>query len=415
MNPTRRSLLHSLLCTLLCVTIAGTSRAQATFQPETISAPAYFLMDMDTGRVLAERNAHMRMYPASTTKIMTCLVAVEHGNLNQVITVGKDASVTGESGIGLLPGEQFTLADLIRAALIHSANDACVAIAEGVAGSQPQFVDWMNQKARQLGCTDTHFVNPHGLHDPDHYTSAHDLAVIARAALREPFLINRNRLLFRWDECDGVKTGYTKEAGNCLVATATEINPVTHAPWRLLSVVMKEHDGGAWPDSQRLIQEAGFASYQPTLVARAGQVLGDEPVDGGDGTLDAAPAHDVYLPLQGDEGSHLTSTVHLFHIDAPVHLHERVGYVAYYSGDERVGQLALVAVHPVELTMMGGVHWSKRILLACLLGLACIGAASGLSFVKLNSRVRRRSYPTRSPERFAPGPPQTAAHSHSGE
>ncbi|RYG58324.1 D-alanyl-D-alanine carboxypeptidase, partial [bacterium] len=285
--PSRRFLLASLLL-LVFPTVAQAKESPkppAVAPAHQLTAMASFVLDLDSSRVLEAKNPHQRMFPASTTKIMTALVACERADINKIIRAGKNAANTGESGIGLLEGENHTLGELIQAALVHSANDACVDIAEGVGGTQAQFIKWMNQKAKDLGCRDTHFVNPHGLHDPNHYTSAHDLAVIGRAALRIPFIdrvarektatisgnwkigprrvmINRNKLLFRWDNCDGLKTGYTRQAGNCLVATATKTNPATGKPWRLLAVALKSRPGQTWPDCETMLQRA-FNSYRP--------------------------------------------------------------------------------------------------------------------------------------------------------
>ena len=194
--------------------------------PAPITAETYFVMDLDSGRVLDARNPDKRMFPASTTKLMTCLLATENGKLTDIIRASPAAATTGESGIGLIAGENQTLADLLRAAMIRSANDACVDIAEGVGGSQTKFVAMMNARARQLGARNTHFVNPHGLHNPNHFTTARDLALIGQAVTRVDFLnqtartkteeiggnykigpkrliLNRNKLLWRWDKCDG--------------------------------------------------------------------------------------------------------------------------------------------------------------------------------------------------------------------
>src|SRR5690606_17999365 len=148
---------------------------------------AYILMDLDSGRILAQKNAHERRAPASTTKMMTGLVAIESGKLDENVTIGPNPSKVGESSMYLEEGEVFTLRQLVEAALIKSANDSCVAIAEAVSGDVPQFVELMNRKAKQLGARDTNFVNPSGLHHKDHYTTASDLAIIARAALKDPF------------------------------------------------------------------------------------------------------------------------------------------------------------------------------------------------------------------------------------
>ncbi|PQV65015.1 D-alanyl-D-alanine carboxypeptidase (penicillin-binding protein 5/6) [Abditibacterium utsteinense] len=414
------------VCLLLTSTGARAQALQAA-PPPFPTAAATFVLDLDSSRILESKNANARMFPASTTKIMTCLVAMERGNLNQVIRAGKNAANTGESGIGLLEGENHTLRELIEAALVHSANDACVDIAEGVGGSQQKFVGWMNQKARELGCRNTHFVNPHGLHDPNHYTTAHDLAVIARAALRIPFIsevartkvatiggnwkigptrvmINRNKLLFRWNQCDGFKTGYTRQAGNCLVASATKINPATRKPWRILAVAMKTAPGKSFSDCQTLLQTA-FNSYQPQRVVERGEILAEKFIKGGAFALEAATSREVFLPMTAFERQTLTRRIHLLDLTAPLQKGAVVGNIEYLAvpnakgnaAPRRLAQITLVARGDVPQTLLaravpavgnrfGPISLGARLLF---LGLFCSGAAFLLLFKRKN-HVRRR-------------------------
>lgn len=433
MSP-RRFLLAALFCAAPAIAkpIAAPKNVPfASAQPTALqpaasqpTALASFVLDLDSSRVLQQKNAHQRLFPASTTKIMTCLVALEHGKLNQIIRAGPNAAATGESGIGLLAGENHTLAELIEAALVHSANDACVAIAEGVGGSQAQFVLWMNQKAAQLGCHDTHFVNPHGLHDPQHFTSAHDLAVIARAALKQPFIdrvarqktasiggnwkvgprrvmINRNKLLFRWAQCDGLKTGYTRQAGNCLVATATQTDPQSGKPWRLLAVTMHSHPGQSFGDGEGLLKRA-FASYHPQRVARAGEILGQHNIQGGAFALEATSTRDLTLPLHDAERQTLTRRVHFFPLTAPVKKGAVVGHVEYFATlggrATRLSDLPLQARDDVPQTLLARalppvgnrVSGASPVARLLFLGSLCLGAASLLIW-KRNHHARRRS------------------------
>jgi D-alanyl-D-alanine carboxypeptidase len=205
--------------------------------PPTVAARSAVVIDEATGKTLFGRDEHQRLPMASTTKIMTALVAVERGQLDQMVTVDVDAADMPDSSVmGLRPGERLTLRDLLYGMLLPSGNDAAVAIARAVGGSEPAFVALMNRRAAELGLADTHFANPHGLDAPDHYTTAVDLAQIARVALRNPTIAqivatkektirgrdtynlkNTNRLLTRSD-VEGVKTGTTDLAGSCLVA-----------------------------------------------------------------------------------------------------------------------------------------------------------------------------------------------------
>lgn len=212
-----------------------------------VSAASVILMDRETGRVLFERNAKERRSPASTTKIMTAILILEKGRLHEKVLVGEQAASAGGFRLGLKPGQVVSLKDLLAAILVGSANDAAVAAAAHIAGSERRFVDLMNTKAAQLGMKDTHFANPHGLDEDGHYSTAYDLALLARYALQNPSfaqLVSRrkvqvtirdgrtrrvvkrrvlkthNKLLDRFHGADGVKTGYTEAAGPSLVASA---------------------------------------------------------------------------------------------------------------------------------------------------------------------------------------------------
>jgi D-alanyl-D-alanine carboxypeptidase (penicillin-binding protein 5/6) len=337
----------------------------------TVLAPSYILMDLDTGRVLAARAEHVRRFPASTTKTLTALVALENKSPDTIVTIGPNPPTVGESSINLQQGETFTLRELLEAALVRSANDSCVAIAEGVAGSEAAFVQMMNKKAREVGALDSHFCNPHGLHNPQHYTTAYDLAMIARAALKHPefndivsmhaasihgnakvgplrSFFNRNRLLLRWNECDGVKTGYTKQAGRCLVATATRMDPRSHRPWRLLSVVM--HAPDSWTDSRNLL-EYGFSHWKSYSVAHGGDLVAKLDVKGGASQVEAMAAREIRLPLQPQERTNLQTRVRSLEPEAPVRGGQNVAEIEWLLGDRKIGAVPLVAGEDVPLSI----------------------------------------------------------------
>jgi len=201
-----------------------------------VTAQAAIVSDVTSGQILAEKNAHQQLAPASTTKIATALVALQRGQLEEQVTVHESALIGGAK-MGLSPGQVVTLEELLYGLLLRSGNDAATAIAQHIGGSVDGFVEMMNQEAEDLGLTDTHFVNSHGLDAPDHYSSAYDLMMIARQALADPTfaeivstqeytfrgrrLSTRNELLGNYLGADGVKTGTTSGAGECLVASAT--------------------------------------------------------------------------------------------------------------------------------------------------------------------------------------------------
>ncbi len=348
--------------------------SQAPVVPAPITAATYVVMDLDSGRILDARNPDTRMFPASTTKTMTCLLATEKGKLTDILRASPRAAATGESGIGLIAGENQTLADLLRAAMIRSANDACVDIAEGVGGSQEKFVAMMNARAKQLGARNTHFVNPHGLHDPNHFTTARDLALIGRAVTRVDFLnkiarqktaeiggnykigpkrliLNRNKLLWRWSACDGLKTGYTRQAGNCLVATATMPDPTTGKPWRLIAVTMKSVPGSSFSDGKVLLERA-FQKYRPQQVGTDGKAMWKGTVKGGAFPLEAVTVGQARLPLRDKEAESLNERLEMRDIQAPIQKGERVGDAVFWAGGKPIVRLPLVAASDVPETLL---------------------------------------------------------------
>lgn len=260
-----------------------------------LSAQSALLLDASSGTVLWEKAAHTRLPMASTTKIMTALCAVELAE-NTSVVVSVDPAAVGIEGssVYLYAGEKLTLEQLLYALLLESANDAATAIAIALAGSVDVFAEKMNEKATALGLTDTHFTNPHGLHDEQHYTTAYDLAIIARAALDNPtlrtifstrkttiplnetkgvrLLVNHNKMLRLYDGAIGVKTGFTKKSGRCLVSAA-ERDGLT-----LIAVTLNAPDD--WNDHTRML-DAGFDAYTRLSLCEPDGFRTTVPVTGG--------------------------------------------------------------------------------------------------------------------------------------
>ncbi len=221
------------------IKLTAAARAVHSFPAPPMMAPAAALLDVDTGRWLYVKNADLRLPMASTTKIMTAILAIEFGRLNDLYTVSEDAATVGGTSMGLRAGERVSLHDLLYGLMLPSGNDAAVTIAEGVAGSQIAFVHMMNARARDLGLTNTHYMTPHGLDEPGHFTSARDLAIVARRAMQLPLLrkiVNTRTIVIRatrthhtydlqninyfidwYPGATGVKPGWTPNAGICLV------------------------------------------------------------------------------------------------------------------------------------------------------------------------------------------------------
>lgn len=251
-----------------------------------VSAAAAVLMDADSGRLLYEKNGEKRMLIASTTKLMTALVALEQGGLQQEITVTGGHMAEGSS-MYLRPGEKLTLETLLYGLLLCSGNDAALAVTECMGGVAP-FVARMNEKAAELGMENTHFANPNGLDDEAHYSTAEDMAKLAAAAMDDPVLrrvastrtariggrtlTNHNKLLSRVEGCVGLKTGYTRAAGRTLVSCA-ERDGV-----RLVAVTLQ--DGDDWNDHASLYEQ-GFRVLRPVKAVERGLRLAAERAVGG--------------------------------------------------------------------------------------------------------------------------------------
>ena len=253
-----------------------------------VSARAAVVIDADTGETLFEQNADSRLPMASTTKIMTALVALGEGDLDRVYTVKPEYAAVEGSSMYLKAGETLSLQDTLYGLMLASGNDAAVAIA-GECGGMTAFVGKMNAKAAELGLTDTHFDNPNGLPSDTHYTTAHELAKITAAALKDPVfrqivstksctvsghaLSNHNRLLSMYDGAIGVKTGFTRAAGRCLVSAA-ERNGRT-----IIAVTL--NDPNDWNDHMEML-DAGFAQYSEVTLHKAGDTIANARVFGGD-------------------------------------------------------------------------------------------------------------------------------------
>ena len=263
MDDSRRRTGGLVLATLLVLSAHG-----ARSQDLPLAAQSAALVDSYSGEFLYTKNPDAKEYPASSTKILTALIVIEAGNLDQLVTVALEDTKVEPSSLNLKPGEQFTRRQLLFGMLLKSANDVAMCLARDNAGSVPAFAEKMNLRAAELGATSSHFANPHGLHDPNHYTTAHDLVLIARAAMQQPLfrqivstiyytwkipngqveeLRNHNRLLRHFAGCNGLKTGYTRPAQQVLVSSALR------GGHEVISVVLHTDKPGIWVDSKTLL------------------------------------------------------------------------------------------------------------------------------------------------------------------
>lgn len=264
-------------------------------------AKSVVLMEASTGKIIYERNANEKLHPASMTKMMSMLLileSIEKGNLkwNDMVTVSENASSMGGSQILLETGEQMSVDDLFKGIAIASGNDAVVALAEKVAGTEEVFVKMMNDKAKELGLKNTNFKNPHGLDATDHYSSAYDMAMIAQELVkhkkvleyssiyeyylrdgtdRKTWLVNTNKLVRFYDGVDGLKTGYTKEAGYCLTATAMKNG------MRIIAVVMGEPDSKTRNKEVTEMLDYAYAQYDLDIIISSNKIIGKKAVNKG--------------------------------------------------------------------------------------------------------------------------------------
>lgn len=321
------------------------------------------LIDENSGKVLYDNNSHAKLPPASITKVMSLILfmeALDSGKIKTTdkVTISENASDMGGSQVYLATGEEMTVDDLLKAICIASGNDATVAMAEYVAGSEESFVDMMNEKAKAMGLKDTHFSNSTGLPAENHYTSAYDIAMMSRDLIyNHPKILhwtsiyldklrngtfdlaNTNKLVRLYKGADGLKTGSTDEAGFCLSATAERNN------LRLISVVL-----GA-PDSKTRFSEAtklldyGFASYENYKVASKGQIIKNVSVEKGlTNSVKAVSSQDLSILLKKGEKNKITYKINLPKaVKAPVKSGQNIGNITVYKDGVNVGKVSLVS------------------------------------------------------------------------
>ncbi|EOC1268205.1 serine-type D-Ala-D-Ala carboxypeptidase DacD [Cronobacter malonaticus] len=362
-----------------CIMLAGiTAQADAAAlsmpQPPAIMAGSYVLMDYTTGQILAANNEHQQRNPASLTKLMTGYVvdrAIDSHRItpDDVVTVGKDAWAKdnpvfeGSSLMFLKAGDRVTVRDLSRGLIVDSGNDACVALADYVAGGQPQFVAMMNDYVQKLGLKDTHFETVHGLDAPGQHSSAYDLAVLSRAIIHgEPAFYhmyseksltwngitqqNRNGLL--WDKTlnvDGLKTGHTSGAGFNLIASSVD------GKRRLIAVIMGADSPKGREDQARKLLHWGQQTFDTVEILQKGKKVGTERVwYGKNEQVAVGTDRDFWLTLPKAQLANVKAKYLLDRerLDAPLDANERVGEIELYNGDTIIARMPLVTLEKVK-------------------------------------------------------------------
>lgn len=355
------------------------------------------VLDSRNGQVLFEKNAHQKMYPASTTKILTAVIALERGRLDDVVTIPACASGVEGSAIGLQEGERLTLEELLYAMMLNSGNDSALAVACHIGGSVEGFVDLMNQKSRELGAIDSHFANPNGLPDDNHFTSAYDLALISRYAMQNPvfrkivgtktrtihrdipgaqtYLLNHNKLIWNYDGADGIKTGYTTLAKNCLVASARRpcgdlyqvlpgVRSTAGGDRELIAVVLGSEGGSIWSDTGRLL-DYGFDDFVPALLVDTGHFVESLAVRFGKDNALLQTGSSLFYDFSRDDYSIVRQEIVLYKgTKAPVTAGEKLGDLVFFAGDKELGRVDLVAQQAVERKII--TRWWLYLALAAL-------------------------------------------------
>ena len=337
-----------------------------------LSAQSAVLIDARDGKILYEKDADTPRPMASTTKIMTAIVAIENGDVNEIIEITDEAVGVEGSSIYLQKGEKMTLLELLYALLLQSANDAAVAIAVGVGGSVEGFARMMNEKAIELGLTSTHFENPNGLDADGHVTTARELALLTAYALKNPtfaeivstykrkisgpdggvrLVVNHNKLLNMYDGCVGVKTGFTKKSGRCLVSAACRESLT------LVAVTLSAPDD--WRDHTALLNH-GYENYLCEILCDEGGFIETLPVVGGvQDSLLCVNCDFVAATLPRSHGEIGVNVKLPQMIYAPVKAGDVVGHVTYRCDGKVIGETDIKAAYDVQQINYKKNFWQK--------------------------------------------------------
>ena len=357
----------SVLIILLCTSVPADA-----LSGKEISAPSAVLMDSRSGKVLFSKNAHEVRPCASITKVMTLTLvmeALDSGkiSLTDTVTASEHAASMGGSDIWLEPGERMSVDDMIKATVVASANDAAVALAEFICGSEDEFVSEMNEKAKALGMKETVFKNCNGLDEDGHVTSAYDVAIMSRELSKhrrifnysniwmdnlrggKTQIVNTNKLLKTYNGITGLKTGTTSAAGSCITATA-ERDGVS-----LIAVVLGSKTGKDRFRDAALILDFGFASYSMYTPRTPDDAFTELQVTGGmnSSVKTTANINDVFLISKGDDKNIVQKTVLPESINAPVRKGDKVGYIIFSKGKETLGKYPITAMQDVREISLG--------------------------------------------------------------
>ncbi|MFQ7290696.1 MAG: D-alanyl-D-alanine carboxypeptidase family protein [Monoglobales bacterium] len=347
MKKTLTLIMTVIIFLLPCMTVSYAS---------TDTAHSACVINAVTGDIVYQKNADTRMPMASTTKIMTALIALEKCKLDEVVTISQNAASQEGSSMYAKAGEQIYMEDMLYALMLNSGNDAAMAIAEHIAGSPEKFADMMNQKAWSIGAGNTSFCNPSGLPQDAHFTTAKDLALITQCAMKNSMfrtivktrsrtvwpinnlnnpheLYNHNKLLTLYDGAIGVKTGYTEAAGRCLVSAAERDN--------MTFIAVTLNDSDDWNTHMQMLDDA-FASHYPKKALEKGQVIKNVTVD--NKTYSFYAAEDFYIPMPKNKKIEINAEINVENdLKTPINKDEKVGYVALKYKGKEIGRVDVLS------------------------------------------------------------------------
>lgn len=344
-----------LISCILCLNIQGVLADSLQ-----LSGESYILMDEISGRVLVEKNAYRQMPMASTTKIMTALVAIENtNNIEDKVLIDEHSIGIEGSSIYLEKDEVISLKDLLYGLMLQSGNDAAIAISRYIGNTEDRFVSMMNDKAMEIDALSTHFENPHGLNHVNHYSTSYDLAIITREALKNSvftdifstksytanrpknnYFINKNKTLWEYEGGDGGKTGYTTVSGRCLVSTSNRNG------FRLIAVSLNAPN---WFNDNYRLLDYGFENYKHYLIYDKGQFIEKANVLNGKNNVDLVIEDALIYPLREEEKESIKTNIVINEsIHAPVIKGERLGYLETYLDGKLIRTENLLAKHDVD-------------------------------------------------------------------
>ena len=395
----------------------------AETQAPSVSAKYAVLMDYTSGKILYEKNPHEKMYPASTTKVWTAYVTLKHvKNLDEVVSIGNIGDIDGSS-MYLKPGEKLTVRELLEGLLIVSANDAAVVLAEHVSGSVPEFAKLMNKEAKKIGAVDTHFNNANGLPDLQHYTSAYDMALMAREAMSndvfrqivdtkllrlpatefypERFLKNTNKFLtgdtkipykgqmvdIKYDIVDGIKTGFTDDAGKCLLSSAKKDD------MRLISAVFKTEGDNMYIDSRTLL-DYGFDNFKSEKAIDRNNFLESKSIwYSKERKLEYMPKYSYYTIIEkGSTNPNFTTKTKLDDIKLPIKKGSKVGTLEVYQDNDSkpVANIPLIAQNDVNSLFKAILNNPIVKVIKSLVLIALSLVAVFIALVLIRKKIRRK-------------------------